>query len=58
VKLPDRLVECVSNFSEGRNPAVVAAIAQAARQSEGILILDLQRDIDHNPLGAHFCRLA
>ena len=48
MKLPDRLVECVPNFSEGRDPAVVAAIAQAAARVKGILILDLQRDIDHN----------
>jgi glutamate formiminotransferase len=48
VKLPDRLVECVPNFSEGRDAAVVAAIAQAAAGVRGILILDLQRDIDHN----------
>jgi glutamate formiminotransferase len=48
VKLPDRLVECVPNFSEGRDPAVLAAIAQAAASVRGILILDLQRDIDHN----------
>jgi glutamate formiminotransferase len=48
VKLPDRLVECVPNFSEGRDPAVVAAIAKAAAGVQGILMLDLQRDIDHN----------
>jgi glutamate formiminotransferase len=48
VKLPDRLVECVPNFSEGRDPLVVAAIARAAAAVPGILILDLQRDIDHN----------
>jgi len=48
VELPDRLVECVPNFSEGRDPAVVAAIAGAAAGVRGIRILDLQRDIDHN----------
>jgi glutamate formiminotransferase len=48
VELPDRLVECVPNFSEGRDPVVVAAIARAAAGVPGITILDLQRDIDHN----------
>jgi glutamate formiminotransferase len=48
VKLPDRLVECVPNFSEGRDPLVVEAIVQAAAGVSGILILDLHRDIDHN----------
>ena len=48
MKLPDRLVECVPNFSEGRDPVVVAAIARAAASVPGIMILDLQRDIDHN----------
>ena len=48
VTLPTRLVECVPNFSEGRDPAVVAAIAHAAARIPGILVLDLQRDVDHN----------
>ncbi len=48
VSLPNSLIECVPNFSEGRDPAVVAAIAQAAAGVPGILLLDLQRDVDHN----------
>lgn len=48
MSLPSSLIECVPNFSEGRNAAVVAAIARAAASVPGILILDLQRDIDHN----------
>ena len=42
------LVECVPNFSEGRDLATVQAIAAAAAAVPGILLLDLQRDIDHN----------
>jgi glutamate formiminotransferase len=45
---PHALVECVPNFSEGRELATVQAIAAAAGAVPGILILDLQRDIDHN----------
>jgi glutamate formiminotransferase len=48
VKLPNQLVECIPNFSEGRDSAVVADIVRAAAGVTGILILDLQRDIDHN----------
>jgi glutamate formiminotransferase len=42
------LVECVANFSEGRRPEVVAAIAQAVRGVEGIAVLDVDSDPDHN----------
>ncbi|MEP6714022.1 MAG: glutamate formimidoyltransferase [Terriglobia bacterium] len=38
------IVECVPNFSEGRNPAVVSTIAAAA----GNLLLDATSDYDHN----------
>ena len=42
------LVECVPNFSEGRDAGVIAALARAAAAVAGILILDLQTDPDHN----------
>ena len=41
------LVECVPNFSEGRNAAVVDAIAEAMRLP-GVYILDREMDADHN----------
>jgi len=44
----DPLVECVANFSEGRRPEVVAAIAQSIRDVEGVAILDIDSDPDHN----------
>ncbi|HLI86989.1 MAG TPA: glutamate formimidoyltransferase [Bryobacteraceae bacterium] len=40
-------VECVPNFSEGRNPAVVASIAEAI-ESAGAKILDRTLDHDHH----------
>ena len=42
------LVECVPNFSEGRDPHIIASIARAAAAVPGVLILDLQTDPDHN----------
>ncbi|HEV8359821.1 MAG TPA: glutamate formimidoyltransferase [Candidatus Thermoplasmatota archaeon] len=41
------LVECVPNFSEGRDPKVVEAIAAAIR-AEGVRVLDVERDADHH----------
>ena len=41
------LVECVPNFSEGRDPAVVDAIVKAM-QIEGVYLLDREMDADHN----------
>lgn len=37
----DRIVECVPNFSEGRDRAVIDAIADAFRQSPGCTLLDV-----------------
>jgi glutamate formiminotransferase/formiminotetrahydrofolate cyclodeaminase len=36
-----RLVECVPNFSEGRNPEILEAIADAIRSVEGVELLDV-----------------
>jgi len=36
-----RLVECVPNFSEGRDPAVIDAIADAIRRTPGCTLLDV-----------------
>ena len=36
-----RLVECVPNFSEGRDRSVIDAIAEAIRRSEGCTLLDV-----------------
>jgi glutamate formiminotransferase len=45
--MPKTLVECVPNFSEGRDPAKVKAIADAMR-IPGVFILDQEMDADHN----------
>ncbi|MBI4055606.1 MAG: glutamate formimidoyltransferase [Elusimicrobia bacterium] len=41
-------VECVPNFSEGRDPAKVEAIVSAIRSIEAIRILDIEKDPDHH----------
>jgi len=35
------LIECVPNFSEGRNPETIEAIAKAIRETEGCQLLDV-----------------
>jgi glutamate formiminotransferase/formiminotetrahydrofolate cyclodeaminase len=43
-----RLIECVPNFSEGRDPAKVDALVQAMRGVSGVYVLDREMDADHN----------
>lgn len=42
------LVECVPNFSEGRRPAVVDALAEAVSRRRQVQLLDRTSDRDHN----------
>ena len=42
------LVECVANFSEGRDLKVLDAIVSAVRSVEAVHVLDLQMDVDHH----------
>jgi glutamate formiminotransferase/formiminotetrahydrofolate cyclodeaminase len=43
-----RLVECVPNFSEGRDASRVDAIVSAMREVPGVYLLDRESDPDHN----------
>ena len=43
-----RLVECVPNFSEGRDTSKVDAIVSAMREVPGVYLLDRESDSDHN----------
>jgi glutamate formiminotransferase len=45
-----QILECVPNFSEGRDPARIEAIVQPFRGRKGVKLLDTQRDEDHNRL--------
>ena len=42
------LVQCVPNFSEGRDLTVCAAIADAAQGFPGVRVADCSKDTDHN----------
>jgi glutamate formiminotransferase len=42
------IIECVPNFSEGRRPEVIEAIATAVREVPGTRVLDISTDADHN----------
>jgi glutamate formiminotransferase / formiminotetrahydrofolate cyclodeaminase len=43
-----RLLESVPNFSEGRRPEIVQDIVAAAQAVDGVHVLDLHSDADHN----------
>lgn len=45
--MPTTLVECVPNFSEGRDKARVDAIVEAMKM-DGVYLLDREMDADHN----------
>ncbi|HYW32527.1 MAG TPA: glutamate formimidoyltransferase [Gemmatimonas sp.] len=42
------MIECVPNFSEGRDPAVIAAIRDAIAGTDGAHVLDVSSDPSHN----------
>lgn len=42
------MIECVPNFSEGRNEGVVRSIVQAIGSAPGVLVLGWEMDGDHN----------
>ncbi len=47
-KLPERLVECVPNFSEGRRQEVIEEIVSTIKSVPQVWILDVESDPDHN----------
>jgi glutamate formiminotransferase/formiminotetrahydrofolate cyclodeaminase len=44
----ERLVECVPNFSEGRNAETIDRLARAVEEVAGAVVLDTHMDADHN----------
>jgi len=45
-----KIIECVPNFSEGRDLEKIEKILQPFRSKPGVKLLDYQRDEDHNRL--------
>jgi glutamate formiminotransferase / 5-formyltetrahydrofolate cyclo-ligase len=43
-----KLIECVPNFSEGRDNAIIEKIVEEVRKVEGVKLLDYSSDADHN----------
>lgn len=43
-----RIVECIPNFSEGRDKAIIESIIDPVRNNKGIKLLDYSSDPDHN----------
>jgi len=46
--MPEPLVECVPNFSEGRDAATIDALRSAITGVTGVRLLDVQSDTAHN----------
>ena len=42
------LIECVPNFSEGRDPRVIESLAGSIQRTPGVRLLDHSADVDHN----------
>ena len=43
-----KLVECIPNFSEGRNRSVIEGLAGVAGRAPGVSLLDYSSDVNHN----------
>jgi glutamate formiminotransferase len=46
--LSSELVECVPNFSEGRDTSVIESIAESIRRVDGAKLLSVEPDKDYN----------
>lgn len=43
-----KLVECIPNFSEGRDQAIIDGLTEVAKSVPGCTLLDVQSDANHN----------
>jgi len=46
--MPRKIVECIPNFSEGRDQKVIDALLDSIRTVKGVRVLDQHADSDHN----------
>lgn len=44
----DRIIECVPNFSEGRNAATLKRLVESLESVSQVAVLDTHTDLDHN----------
>ncbi|PNX50608.1 MAG: hypothetical protein BV456_06165, partial [Thermoplasmata archaeon M8B2D] len=44
----DKIVECVPNFSEGKDKSIINAISAAVESVEGVKLLDVDPGADFN----------
>lgn len=44
----NKIIECIPNFSEGRNKDIIEKIVDTLRGKDGIKLLDYSSDTDHN----------
>ena len=51
-----KLIECVPNFSEGRDLDIIRQITAAIEAVEGVSLLDVDPGAEHQPDGGHVCR--
>lgn len=51
----DHIVECVPNFSEGRNQGTVESLIDAVTSTAGVTLLDHSMDTDHHRSVLTFC---
>ena len=49
-----RIVECIPNFSEGRRQPVIDAITDSIASVDGVRVLNVQTDADHNRMVVTF----
>jgi len=43
-----KLIECIPNFREGRNQAVIDGLTQVAKSVPGVSLFDVQSDESYN----------
>ena len=56
--MPSAIVECVPNFSEGRNKSIIDALSGSISANADVRLLDIDQGPDANRTVLYFHRLA